>query len=226
MTPDQPPWPAVLVDGPITLRPIRRRDQPTWLALRQENYDWLSPWDASAPEGAGLPETFWGYAARLQRLAREGRHLPWMIEFEGELVGQLNGNSIERGALQQISLGYWLAQRVAGQGIMPTAVALAFDHCVGVLGLHRVEVAIKPENTNSIRVMEKLRFRQEGVRRAAVHVAGAWCDHAVYALTSEEVPGGLLARWHSVQAARAAAAAEATNAAAAAEATNADLGQV
>jgi ribosomal-protein-alanine N-acetyltransferase len=44
--------------------------------------------------------------------------------------------------------------------------------------------------------MEKLGFREEGLRRAFLHIAGEWRDHLSYALTREEVPTGLLARWH------------------------------
>jgi len=193
---DQPPWPATLVDGQVKLRPIRRRDAAAYHRLRAQNYDWLSPWDATSPLGAVPPTPFRRFAAAHLRLAREGRQLPWMIEWQGQLVGQLTGNSVERGSLQQVSFGYWVAQSAAGHGIVPTAVALAFDHCTRVLGLHRVEIAIRPENHNSIRVVEKLGFRSEGLRLAGIHVAGAWRDHLIYALNNEDVPGGLLERWH------------------------------
>ena len=84
---------------------------------------------------------------------------------------------------------------MAGRGVMPTAVAMAFDHLVGTVGLHRVEVNIRPENAASRRVVEKLGFREEGLRPRYLHIDGDWRDHVVYALTAEEVPGGLLARW-------------------------------
>ncbi len=53
-----------------------------------------------------------------------------------------------------------------GRGVMPTAVALAADHCFTALGLHRIEVNIRPENAASLRVVEKLGFREEGTRAA------------------------------------------------------------
>jgi ribosomal-protein-alanine N-acetyltransferase len=43
--------------------------------------------------------------------------------------------------------------------------------------------------------MEKLGFREEGLRRGLVHVNGAWRDHLCYALTAEEAQDGLMARW-------------------------------
>jgi ribosomal-protein-alanine N-acetyltransferase len=78
---------------------------------------------------------------------------------------------------------------------MPTALALVVDHCFGVARLHRVEANIRPENAASRRVVEKLGFRLEGTRERYIHIAGAWRDHLSYALTVEEVPGGLLRRW-------------------------------
>ena len=45
--------------------------------------------------------------------------------------------------------------------------------------------------------MEKLGFREEGLRPRYLHIDGGWRDHLVFALTAEEVPDGLLlARWH------------------------------
>ena len=53
------------------------------------------------------------------------------------------------------------------------------------------------------RVAEKLGFREEGVRLRQVHIDGAWRDHLCYAITTEDVPGGLLPRWrHTLSAPR------------------------
>jgi ribosomal-protein-alanine N-acetyltransferase len=74
-------------------------------------------------------------------------------------------------------------------------VALATDHCLFTLGLHRIEVAIRPENTASLRVVEKLGFRVEGKSPRYLHIDGDWRDHIVFGLTADEVPHGLLNRW-------------------------------
>jgi ribosomal-protein-alanine N-acetyltransferase len=135
----------------------------------------------------------------LRRQARRGQVLPFVVTYDGELVGQLTVGGITHGSLCSAHIGYWIDSRVAGRGVMPTAVALSVDHCFLVLGLHRIEVNIRPENTASLRVVEKLGFRDEGLRRAYLHIDGAWRDHRTFALTAEEVPGGLLARWRSRQ---------------------------
>jgi len=121
--------------------------------------------------------------------------MPFVMTVRGDLVGQLTVSGITWGSLRSASIGYWVDQAVAGRGITPTCVALASDHLFAI-GLHRVEISIRPENAASLRVVEKLGFRPEGLRPRYLHIDGDWRDHLSYALVREEVPGGLLARWH------------------------------
>ncbi len=198
-------WPAVLEEGPVRLRPLALRDGPAWVNARRANQEWLRPWESTAPPVAGAASgadppvpasmaTFVTMTRRLRRDARRGLALPFAVCYDGELVGQLTVGGIVRGSLQSAHLGYWIDSRVAGRGIMPVAVAMVVDHCFGPVGLHRVEVNIRPENTASRRVVEKLGFCEEGVRRRFLHIAGDWRDHVSYALTREDVPAGLVSR--------------------------------
>jgi ribosomal-protein-alanine N-acetyltransferase len=133
----------------------------------------------------------------LRAEASQGRMLPFVITYEGKLVGQLTVAGIAWGSLCSAHVGYWVDQAVAGRGVMPTAVALVVDHCFFTVGLHRVEVNIRPENAASRRVVEKLGFREEGLRPRLLHIDGGWRDHLSYALTVEDVPGGLMAGWRA-----------------------------
>lgn len=191
-------WPAVLRAGEVTIRPLRRRDGAQWLALRARNAAWLAPWEATSPEPlTGAPPSFAQFVRSLGAQAREGSALPFAIDYRGSLVGQITVATIARGSLQSASIGYWVSEHVAGRGIAPTAVALAVDHCFGPVGLHRVEINVRPENRASLRVVAKLGLRDEGVRERYLHIQGRWCDHRTFAVTAEEVPGGLLARWQA-----------------------------
>jgi ribosomal-protein-alanine N-acetyltransferase len=40
--------------------------------------------------------------------------------------------------------------------------------------------------------VEKLGFRDEGVRERYMHIDGGWRDHRIFSLLSEDVPFGLL----------------------------------
>ena len=179
----------------MTLRPIRRRDAAQWREVRLANSAWLAPWEATPPEGASGEVSFGAMVGFLRAEARGGRMLPWVVVHDDRLVGQLTVGGITLGSLRSGQVGYWVDVRVAGRGIIPTAVAMAVDHCFDVVGLHRVEVNIRPENTASLRVVEKLGFRAEGLRERLLHIDGEWRDHLSFALTVEEVRGGLLPYW-------------------------------
>jgi ribosomal-protein-alanine N-acetyltransferase len=58
-----------------------------------------------------------------------------------------------------------------------------------------MEICIRPENAKSLRVVEKLGFRYEGLKRRYIHINGDWRDHFCFALVAEEVPAGVLRRW-------------------------------
>jgi [ribosomal protein S5]-alanine N-acetyltransferase len=188
-----------LAEGPVGLRPIRLRDASAWQAVRQRNAVWLRPWEATRPGEPISDLTFGQMVRRLRSEARGGRTLPFIVTYEGRLVGQLTVAGITWGSLCSAHIGYWVDQDYAGRGIMPTAVALACDHCFFRVGLHRIEICIRPENRNSRRVVEKLGFREEGLRPRFLHIDGDWRDHLVYALNAEEVPGGLVARWRATR---------------------------
>lgn len=193
-----------LVDGSLTLRPIRARDARPLERVLLENRGWLRRWEATYPGGGSVIDT----RASIRNLtahARAGTALPFVLEWEGELVGQLNVSSITHGSLSSASIGYWVAKSMAGRGITPTAVALATDYCFRAMRLHRVEICIRPENGPSLRVVEKLGFRYEGLRRRFIHIDGDWRDHFSFALVAEEVPEGVLRRWREGRAPSAAA---------------------
>jgi len=188
-------WPVRLVDGELTLRPLSSSDHDAWRRARQRNAAWLVPWDATVPPGAeARPTSFKQLVRRLSKQAREGITYPFAIEVEGRFAGQVTVNNIVRGSAQFASVGYWLDKEFAGRGLMPRAVAMVIDHCFFTTGLHRIEIAIRPENSNSLRVVEKLEIREIGYAPKYLHIDGAWRDHRLYAITKEEVPGGMLAR--------------------------------
>ncbi|UFU03638.1 GNAT family N-acetyltransferase [Ruania suaedae] len=184
-----------LVAPELRLRPLRRRDRNAWEALRRSNAAWLAPWEATSPEAGVYRPTFWRYIRDQARAAREGTGYAFVMEHEGQIVGQVTIAGVARGSLQAATIGYWISEHVAGRGLTPLAVAMAADFCWFRLGLHRVEVNIRPENAASLRVVEKLGFRPEGMRPGYLHIQGRWADHLSFALNREEVGEGLLARW-------------------------------
>lgn len=192
----------MLAHGDVGIRPLRRSDAAAWSEVRVRNAEWLAPWEGR-PESA-LPASwaerhsravFRAMLRSVRREARAGRSLPFAVTLQGELVGQITVNGIVRGAFDSAAVGYWVDQRVAGRGVVPTALALVVDHCFREVALHRVEANVRPENAPSLRVVRKLGFVEEGLHRRFLFIDGAWRDHLCFSLVREEAGGSVLRRY-------------------------------
>lgn len=192
-----PPVPE-LGSGDVGIRLARTRDAGALQRLLADNREWLRPWEATHPtvqlqEPGSFPMR--PAVKAMLRQYRLGLGVPFVITYRGEVVGQLSLSGISGGSLSSAQIGYWVSAAVAGRGITTLAVALATDYCLFWRGLHRVEICIRPENRASLRVVEKLGFRPEGVRERYIHIDGDWRDHESFALTAEDVPEGVLNRF-------------------------------
>jgi ribosomal-protein-alanine N-acetyltransferase len=70
---------------------------------------------------------------------------------------------------------------------MTQAVRAIAPCAFGALNLHRIEAACLPHNVASIRLLEKVGFRREGLARGLVCINGAWQDHVVFALLTDDL---------------------------------------
>ena len=173
----------------LALRPLTERDDAEWSDVRMHNRDWLSPWDSNDPlHGPGIGFGEW---IRLQRASeREGEGVVLAMEYDGRIVGQVSLGAIADGAVRAGIVGYWVDQRVAGHGFAPLSVAMVCDWAFfdpEGPRLHRIEVDILPENARSLRVVQKLGFYDEGVRRGYMFVNERWRDHRCFSILATDV---------------------------------------
>lgn len=181
---------VVLKRGALTLRPLYRRDEREWLELRRINRGWLQQWEANVPPGRpDASISFPAYVRRERARWKNRTAFSLVIEVDGALVGRVSVHAIEWGAQCGGSIGYWIAADHAGRGLVPTAVAMISEYAFGE-GLHRLEIALRPENTASLRVVHKVGFRPEGLREQYLYIDGGWRDHLIFALASDEPRNG------------------------------------
>ena len=179
--------------GSVELRDLKKRDARKLQALLIKDRAWLSPWEATTP-GIRYPVDARDLISNLLYQQRKGSGLAFLIEVEGELAGQINVANILYGSVSSASIGYWIGKDFAGRGAIPIAVALTIDHLFDELHLHRVEIDIRPENDASLRVVQKLQLREEGLKERFIHIDGQWRDHRIFAITAEERKGSMLGR--------------------------------
>ena len=88
--------------------------------------------------------------------------------------------------MQSGTVGYWIDQHHAGHSYVAEAVVVVMQFAFEQLQLHRLEICIVPRNERSIRIMEKLALREEGVAQRYLEINGIWEDHVRYGMTVEE----------------------------------------
>jgi len=171
----------------VMLRPPRMEDFEAWARLRHESRDFLKPWEPEWPEDDFQRSSF---RARVRRAAREiadDESYPLLIfrKTDPVLVGGLTLGLVRRGVSQACTLGYWMGEAHAGQGLMSDAVRTACAYAFGEMGLSRIEAASLPRNERSIRLLEHLGFAREGLAARYLKINGVWEDHLLFALNAD-----------------------------------------
>ena len=180
----------VLLGHRVKLRPLVYRDFKEWKEVRVRNREWLACWEPrKLPEQPDADVNRGAFAARCSARDQEratGVGWGFGVFVSDSLAGEMNITSVVRGPFQSCNIGYWIDRDLAGNGYVPEAVVLGLRFAFEDLLLHRVEIAIVPRNHRSLRVVEKLGIRCEGVAENFLEINGAWEDHARFAITSEE----------------------------------------
>lgn len=83
-------------------------------------------------------------------------------------------------------IGYDLAEEFWGEGYMSEAVEKCLEHGFDFLRLNRIQAYVAPENHSSIRVLEKLGFKKEGIYRDKHFFRGEYYDLYCYSLLKRE----------------------------------------
>lgn len=174
----------------VLLRPLLATDFPAWREVRRRNSEWLTKWEPTRPVGSpDVIEDREAFSIRCNARQRErqlGSAYGFGIFVDGEFAGEINLSSVQRGPFQSGSIGYWIDEAKAGKGYTPEALVVLAQYCFDELRLHRVEIAIVPRNEASLRVVQKLELRDEGISKGFLEIDGNWEDHIRFGLTFED----------------------------------------
>ncbi|MEO5771543.1 MAG: GNAT family N-acetyltransferase [Burkholderiaceae bacterium] len=145
-----------------------------------------------------LGDAVYSAAAQAERLAeaaqaaRHGSEIAWWLFARTRrepLIGRIHFSQITRRAFQNAMLGYGLDHPHEGRGLMHEALQAALEDAFGPrVGLHRVQANVRPENTRSLALLERLGFEREGLAREYLFIDGAWRDHVMTALRHPSWP--------------------------------------
>lgn len=171
---------SFVIDEVTALRVLREADAAELYALTDANRTFLRRWLPWVDVVTCEDDTR-SFIATVGAQHKEGRGPTFGIFRNGALAGVVGFLPIDR--VNRIGeIGYWLAEREQGRGVMTACCRFAVRYGFLTLDLNRIQIAAGIDNAASRAIPERLGFKLEGVLRAREQVNGAFIDHAMYAL--------------------------------------------
>lgn len=172
-----------LTGSRLRLRWLEVSDVPALFALgshAEVSRYWSRPPMQSVSEAEALLED-------VRRQHRARTLFQWGIArlTDDVLLGCCTLHQVEWGH-RRAEVGYSLRREFWGEGFMTEALRVLFDFSFGPVGLHRLEADVDPRNERSLRLLERLRFRREGLLRERYHVGGEIQDSVLLGLLARD----------------------------------------
>lgn len=175
---------SVRVDDAIELAmPMDYHAGPVYAIIDSERdrlARWLPGLPASAEEQVAL------FRRRRDSIAA-GTFYSFVITVRGEAAGTIGMGPLTESTAE---LGYLLAARFEGRGIVTRSIATLIDRAIEGLAVHRFEIYCDPANRRSRAIARRLGFRHEGTLRQVARVDGGYRDQELHALLSPEWRAG------------------------------------
>lgn len=176
-----------LVTGRLTLRAMLPQDAPA-LAARRSDPTTAEFQSWSVPYPLERAERLIAEVSQLDDV-RPGSwfQLAITITETAEVVGDVVAFLTENGHTAEI--GYTLDAAARGHGYATEAAAAMIEHLVESVGVHRIEASTHPDNIASNRVLERLGFTLEGIKRESYWVEDTVTDDAMWGLLARDWRG-------------------------------------
>lgn len=162
----------------IIIREPTLQDEAQFLSATQKSISLHRQW-VKAPKTS---EEFRAYIKRSQQENQKS----FLVLKNNVIAGVFNINEIVRGCFQNAFLGFYAVSGFENQGAMSAGLKLVLKYAFQELKLHRIEANIQPENTQSINLVKKNKFRYEGFSPRYLKINNEWCGHEHWAITYEE----------------------------------------
>lgn len=164
----------------FVLRPYRKSDA---ISLAKNINDRTISWNTlSVPYPYALKDArAWIAKCLKENRKRNAETISFVIDIDGEVAGAIGFHHLVRG--HKTEVGYWLARKYWGKGIMTNALKLLTNFGFRKMGLRRIYANVFVFNKGSMRVLEKCGYVREGIRKKVVKKGGKFIDDVLYAKT-------------------------------------------
>jgi len=173
-------------DGDILLVTAQLSDAKRIATYFTDNRAHLKPWDPQREEAFFTEQ---GWQQRLLKLTEVhklslGYYLLIIDVNSDQVIGTISFSNLCRFPIHSCSVGYSLAKRAEGKGIMTRALRMACGYMFSIQNMHRITAAYIPRNKRSEAVLERVGFVHEGHAKDYILIDGRWEDHNLMSLVN------------------------------------------
>lgn len=148
------------------------------------NEDHLRIWEPYREEGYHSADA---WKLRLQEREREfaegkSAHFISFNPLENDIVAICSLTHIVRGPFMACNMGYAVAKRYQGRGLMKKLCDHAIAYAFSELQLNRIMANYMPCNQRSEKLLRRLGFVEEGLARNYLKINERWEDHVLTSL--------------------------------------------
>ena len=160
----------------LSIQAATLADAPELLQFELENRGFFERWLA------GRGEDFYRLAVVEHMLKKAeidwlaGRSYQYLIRLDGQIMGRINLIDVKRGSLNQACVGFRIGERFVRRGIASEALEFALFEAFTVHHLWRIEALARPDNTASLKALQKNGFHPFGRATRCIFLNGQWHD--------------------------------------------------
>ena len=161
---------------PFILRPFRKGDESS--LQKNINDKAVYRYTLRIPYPYTIGNANEWVKSSIAKYKKKHSEVRFAIVIKSEVVGGIGFRDIKN---QRAEIGYWLAKKNWGRGIMTQAVKLVCKFGFQKLGLRRIYAAVFANNKASARVLEKSGFKYDGRIKRHYKKDGRLIDALMYA---------------------------------------------
>ncbi|AIJ09843.1 MULTISPECIES: ribosomal protein S5-alanine N-acetyltransferase [Edwardsiella] len=172
----------------LIVRLVNERDAHRLADYYAENRDFLRPWEPIRDESHCYPSGWQARLSMIRELQKQGGAFYFILlgHDEQEVRGVANFSNVLRGAFHACFLGYSVAGKWQGHGVMYEGLQAAIRYMQRQQHMHRIMANYMPHNQRSGALLQRLGFEKEGYAKNYLLINGKWQDHVLTALTNPE----------------------------------------
>ncbi len=174
----------IKINDDLELRQLSLGDAEELFRLTDENRSYLREWLSWVDKSQSVEDT-----EKFIQLGLEEWEKRIGVEFgiwhKGKPAGCIGLHELNQQNHKTV-IGYWLAEKFQGKGIMTDSVKALINYLFDELKLNRIEIHCAVGNEKSCAIPERLGFTNEGVMREAEWLNDHYVDWNLYALLASD----------------------------------------